>query len=143
MTKLYHIGITVSDLERSLAFYREVIGMEVVSRNEVSGAWFDQLTDNHGARFRVAHLRQGDFVLQLVQYLAAGGERLRLGHNQVGNPHMSFYAEDVERKYAEVRGRAGQRVSPLVTIAVSGRRSFYTYDPDGVPVEFIQAPAPS
>ena len=138
MAELFHVGLTVKNLERSLAFYRDVVGMQPGERFEVTSPEFDTLTNNPGAQLRVCYLTAGSFMLQLIEYVARGGMTLDLHHNNIGSPHMSFYVPDVETKYREVRQRGDVRVtSGLVQIAPT-MRSFYTEDPDGVPVEFLQ-----
>ncbi len=137
MSSLSHVGITVSDIEASIRFYRDVVGMEELSRSrDAGGDWFDKLTENKGARFQVAHLGLGGFTLQLVEYQSAGGDRLALAHNQIGNPHVCITVDDVEGKYAELEG-SGVRRLPF-THHPTGTRSFYVLDPDGVMVEFLQ-----
>jgi catechol 2,3-dioxygenase-like lactoylglutathione lyase family enzyme len=138
MPGLNHVGLTVSDLDRSIEFYRDTVGMKLESRVRIQGDWFDTLTHNRGADIDVAHLTLGTFTLQLVAYLAAGGERLELGHNQVGNPHLCIDVEDVEAKYRAVASTGRFDPTPIVDIMGSGTRSFYVADPDGVPVEFLQ-----
>jgi catechol 2,3-dioxygenase-like lactoylglutathione lyase family enzyme len=99
---------------------------------------FDTLTNNLGAALRVAHLTAGTFMLQIIEYTAGGGPTLDLHHNRVGSPHMSFYVTDIEAKYKAVQQRGDVKItSGLVQIAPN-MRSFYTEDPDGVPVEFLQ-----
>jgi catechol 2,3-dioxygenase-like lactoylglutathione lyase family enzyme len=138
MAQLFHIGLTVKNLERSLAFYRDVAEMTEGEHLEVRSKAFDTLTNNPGAALKVAHLTAGTFMLQLIEYAAAGGSTLDLHHNNVGSPHMSFYVPDVEAKYKEVQRRGDVKItSGLVQIAPN-MRSFYTEDPDGVPVEFLQ-----
>ena len=139
MAELFHIGLTVKNLERSVAFYRDVVGMAEQGRQaELQSKEFDTLTNNRGARLKVAHLTAGPFMLQLIEYAAAGGVTLDLHHNNVGSPHMSFYVPDVEAKYNELQRRGDVTItSGLVQIAPTAR-SFYTEDPDGLPVEFLQ-----
>ena len=139
MAELFHIGLTVKNLERSLAFYRDVVGMKEEERFGVtSSKEFETLTNNPGAQLKGAHLTAGPFMLQLLEYVAAGGITLDLHHNHVGSPHMSFYVPDVEAKYRELQQRGDVKItSGLVQIAPH-MRSFYTEDPDGVPVEFLQ-----
>jgi catechol 2,3-dioxygenase-like lactoylglutathione lyase family enzyme len=138
MPGLNHVGLTVSDVERSIAFYRDTVGMKYIGRTRVSGDWFDTLTHNRGADIDVAHLTLGDFTLQLVQYLAAGGGRLALAHHHVGNPHLCIDVEDVEAKRRALVAAGGLDPTPIVDIMRTGTRSFYVADPDGVPVEFLQ-----
>lgn len=139
-SSLNHIGITVSDIERSLDFYCNVAGFERFSRLQMQGEWFDTLTHNSGSVIDVAMLRLGDFTLQLVQYLEAGGDTLGLGHNRVGNPHLCINVPDVDAQHAECVARGGLDPTPIVDIAGSGSRSFYVHDPDGLPVEFLTRP---
>jgi catechol 2,3-dioxygenase-like lactoylglutathione lyase family enzyme len=138
MAELFHVGLTVKDLDRSLAFYRDVAGMTAGQPFDGQSKEFDTLTNNSGARLRGVHLTAGPFMLQLLEYKAAGGGVLDLHHNKIGSPHLSFYVPDVEAKYAELKRRGDVTItSELVQIA-RNMRSFYTEDPDGVPVEFLQ-----
>lgn len=133
-----HIGLTVRDVERSVAFYRDLAGMEVWSRRQMGGEWFDTLTHNDGAVIDVAMLRLGTFTLQLVQYLEAGGEVLPVAHHHVGNPHLCIYVDDVDAFHAHATAQGGLEPTPIVDILGTGIRSFYVRDPDGIPVEFLQ-----
>lgn len=68
--RLDHVGLTVSDLASSTAFYRDVVDMRVIttSRPRRHGRWFEILTERSGGVVQSAFLRLGDFTLQLVQY---------------------------------------------------------------------------
>lgn len=138
MTGLNHAGLTVSDLDNSIAFYREVVGFELSLRTRVQGDWFDTLTDNRGADIEIAMMTLDGFTLQLVRYHRAGGEQLPLAHHHVGSPHLSIDVDDVETRHAAVCAAGNLRPTPIVDIMGTGIRSFYVRDPDGVPVELIQ-----
>ena len=59
MRVVNHVGLTVTDLGRSVAFYRDVVGLEVqVERFRTGGEWFDKLTENSGAVIHGAMLRR-------------------------------------------------------------------------------------
>ncbi len=140
MAELFHVGLTVKNLGRSVAFYRDVVGMQETEFKmaKVRSEQFDTLTNNPGAELSVAHLTLGPFMLQLIEYVAKGGTTLDLHHNNVGSPHLCIYVLDVEAKLKEVQKRGDVVItSGLVQIAPN-MRSFYTEDPDGVPVEFLQ-----
>src|SRR5208337_3823892 len=76
MAELFHVGLTVKDLERSLTFYRDVAGMTAGKIQLGQSVEFDTLTNNPGARLRAVHLRAGSFMLQLLEYEAGGGTTL-------------------------------------------------------------------
>ena len=139
---LLHIGLTVKDLAASIRFYRDLVGMEITSEFTGHNDWFDKLTNNPGAELKVAHLRLGNYELQLIEYLEGGQEPpAQLGHNRVGSPHMCFVVTNVEQKYSAATERDDVVITSEITNIMAGARSFYTEDPDGVPVEFVQVPA--
>ncbi len=103
MASLNHVGLTVTDLEASLAFYLDVVGMEVVLGGfRTGGEWFDTLTENDRALIEAVLLSAGQTTLQLVQYFEGGNSEAVTGHNRVGNVHLSFNVEDVDAKHAEL-----------------------------------------
>jgi catechol 2,3-dioxygenase-like lactoylglutathione lyase family enzyme len=141
MASLNHVGVTVSDLEASRAFYVNVVGLELVLPGfRTGGEWFDTLTENSGAVVDALLLSAGEMTLQLVQYHEAGNQEAVTGHNRVGNLHLSFDVEDVEAKHAQLKERPELRATAIVQLPVEGHKSFYVRDPDGVPVEFLESP---
>lgn len=139
---LNHVGLCVRDLGVAVDFYRDVAGFEVrVPPTRLGGEWFDTLTWNVGADIEVAMLALDGFIIQLVQYHAAGADAVAPGHNHPGNPHLCIDVDDVDAKHAEVLALAAHRPTAIVDIGGTGARSFYVEDPDGTPVEFLQMPS--
>jgi catechol 2,3-dioxygenase-like lactoylglutathione lyase family enzyme len=135
---LWHAGLTVKDMERSVRFYCDVAGMVEERRAVLKSDAFDTLTNNRGADILVTYLSAGPFTLQLVQYLAGGAGAAGVAHNSIGSPHLCFRVADVEKKFRDISARGHVNVtSPVVQIRET-MRSFYVADPDGVPVEFLQ-----
>jgi len=138
----FHVGLCVSDLDASIRFYEVVAGLRVTERHVSESVKFDELSNNTGTRLAVCYMRTGDFRLQLVQYLRAGGSTNEVRHNNVGSPHLSFFVDDVDAEFERLSGLGWVSIaSPLVTLGPP-MRSFYTLDPDGVPVELLQLTGP-
>lgn len=138
MAELFHIGLTVKNLERSIAFYRDIAEMQEGESLEVQSPAFDRLTNNPGAKLKVIYMQAGSFLLQLIEYVAAGGTTLDLHHHNVGSPYISLYVADVEAKYRQLTSRGDVTITSDIIQIAPNMRSFYTEDPDGVPVEFLQ-----
>lgn len=138
-----HMGLTVRSLARSVAFYRDFIGMDVVYASDtvLGGKWFDTLTSNEGAQILVATLALGHFNLQLIEYRAAGHPPTQLDHSSPGTPHLCVRVDDVEARHLDARQR-GFQPTPLVAHVLFAGQSFYVDDPDGVPVELLQVDPP-
>jgi catechol 2,3-dioxygenase-like lactoylglutathione lyase family enzyme len=138
MAELNHIGLTVRNLDASLKFYREVVGMTVETSFALENGRFAKLTRNPEASIRGVYVLAGSFRLQLLEYVAGGGTGQNIHHNNAGSPHMSFGVPDVEAKYRQVQATAGAKIISDIVEVVPKFRSFYVEDPDGVPVEFFQ-----
>jgi glyoxylase I family protein len=134
----FHVGLTVSDIERSLRFYLDVVGLDEAYQTVMETEAFDRLTNNRGTKIRVAGLTAGAFMLQLVEYVSGGGKTLDLEHRNVGNPHLSFYCDDPPALRKRLEQRGDVNITSEIVEINPGQLSFYVADPDGVPVEFIQ-----
>ncbi|MBI4311816.1 MAG: VOC family protein [Chloroflexi bacterium] len=134
-----HSSFTVSDLDRSVAFYRDLIGFRVENVFEAKGEGIQQITGFRDAHLRVAHLLLGDFRLELIQYLTPRGKAIDLATNNVGSAHIAFYADDVGKTYHEMQGK-GVRFKGAPVAGAPGRpRVAYFLDPDGIPLELSEA----
>jgi len=138
---LYHIGLTVSDLERSMAFYEQAVGMTLEYRSVVASEAFDKLIAIDGIHIQFCYLTLGDFRLQLIEYVSGGSDaKLDLKHNKVGNPHISLWVDDVESQHARLKAIGANITSEILTQESADicARTFYVVDPDGVQVEFCE-----
>ena len=145
-TLLNHAGITVTSIEASRAFYEDVVGMSFYRKgNGSSGDWYDTLTENTGAVSSAVILKSDNFLLQLVEYHEGGNPESVTGHHRVGNVHFCINCEDVDAKRAEIVALGKYPCTEIVSLPggglrADGMRSFYTRDPDGIPVEFLFMP---
>src|SRR4051812_28708995 len=105
MTELFHVGLTVKNIERSLVFYRDVVGMKHVATAVKDTEEFRKLTSNAEAKLKNARLMLGQFKMHITEYLEGAGEPLELHHKKPGTAHMTFWVPDVEAKYREVKAR--------------------------------------
>ena len=143
-TGVSHIAFCVKDIEASLAFYRDILGMQVT---------LDQVQDTtagglphvyHQARKtrRTVHLRYGDH--QSLPFLvmtshpdeAADGAPIKL--DQMGISHLSFTVPDVKALAAELMAKGVKLAAPMeaFTNAQGEVGSIFVYDPDGILVQF-------
>jgi catechol 2,3-dioxygenase-like lactoylglutathione lyase family enzyme len=135
----WHVGLTVTNIDRSAAFYRDIVGMQEGERQHSANAAFGRLVNNPGAILASVFLTLDGFTLQLLQYLAQGGVALAVAHHNTGSPHFSFFVADVQEKYQALSARGDAEITSEIVPNQSGTiRSFYVNDPDGVPVEFVE-----
>jgi len=142
------VGLTVSDMDRSLQFYTQVLDFVKVSDTEVAGSPYERLEGVFGARLRVVRLRLGDEVLQLTQYLAPQGRPFPADSrsNDRWFQHVAIIVSDMDRAYARLRqfkvqhASTGPQLLPKTIPNAAGIRAFYFRDPDGHFLEILQFP---
>jgi lactoylglutathione lyase len=140
---VFHSSFTVSDLDRSLEFYRDLLGMEVVFEQYSDHPYISQLVGFEDARLRVAYLRvPGDtHMLELIEYVQPQAPGSPLPANAVGGAHLCFYVADIHETHTRLRQAGTTFVSEPVEIqAGSNRGAFgvYLQDPDGITLELHQ-----
>jgi catechol 2,3-dioxygenase-like lactoylglutathione lyase family enzyme len=145
MPSLQHTGLTVRDLERSLAFYRDVLGMELVFRQEKQGGYLAEIVGYPDAHVRMAHVAfPGDtHRVELFEYVTPP-PRGRPGEpRDVGITHVCVVVEDIESLYGRLVDAGVDFYSAPVAVdtgANAGGRGVYLHDPDGVTLELFQPP---
>jgi len=138
--RFWHVGLTVTDLDKSANFYRDIVGMEEGARAHSANAQFAALVNLPGAQLKSVFLTLDGVTLQLLQYLTQRGNALELAHNNIGSPHLSFFVPDIAAKYQSLTSNGEVRItSSIITNASGTIRSFYIADPDGVPIEFVES----
>jgi lactoylglutathione lyase len=137
-----HIGVCVSDLERSSRFYVEVLGFTALFTMEM-GDEVAATMEIDGARFRSRMLRRGDVRVELLHWLTpdAGGDRTRRPMTQFGVTHLCFRVDDIDDLVAAARqwgGDAHEHTLSVLEGAGEGGgavKLLYLTDPDGVRIE--------
>ena len=137
-----HSSFTVSNMERSVDFYHDLLGFTVESLFEAQGATIEQITALPGAHVTVVHLLLGSFRLELVQYLSPAGQVIDTATQNVGSAHIAFYTEDVEATYRNLRDKGVHFKGAPVAAAPGRPRVAYFLDPDGIILELSEEQAP-
>ncbi len=141
-----HTGITVSDLDRSIAFYRDILGLEVTEKIPCRGELFEKITGVPGAEIDIAYVRAPGHQIELLCYRnPADRVRSTLRPCDSGAMHLTFRVEDIGAVVEAARVAGFEAVNPIQTVADGprkGLRGIYARDPDGVVLEFLQFPEP-
>jgi diaminopimelate decarboxylase len=140
-----HASVSCADLDRSLHFYCDILGLAVRARGEAEGAEFE-VSGISEPQVRWADLvLPGGHVLELIEYVCPRGWPVRPEPNDPGATHISLRVADADAAHRRLCDAGVAVRGEPVTIgtpgAWSGARVFYCADPDGVTVEVIQ-PAP-
>jgi catechol 2,3-dioxygenase-like lactoylglutathione lyase family enzyme len=140
--------MTVGNMERSIAFYSEVLGFEKISDAEVWGDEYEHLQGLFGLRMRVVRIRLGDEAIELTEYLTPRGRPIPVDSRSHDRwfQHIAIIVSDMDRAYARLRQHRVEQASPAPQRLpdwnpnAGGIRAFYFKDPDGHPLEILWFP---
>lgn len=144
-----HINIVVSDLERSCAFYTEILGFKIIRRAHLQGAWIEHIVGLQNVSADVIYIvaEGGEPRIELLQYVHPTGEALPQNSiaNTVGLRHVALQVEDIEFTTQKLVEAGVKLFSDPVTVPASviehdaGHKTLvYFTDPDGVILELAQ-----
>lgn len=150
---VWHFSFTVSDLGRSVEFYRDLLGMELVAEQRQANEYTRRLVGYADADLAVAQLRVpgaepgvSGHHLELIQYHAPRSQLPTPTRNTVGAAHLAFVTGDLDGAHRSLIERGVVFVSPPneITEGVNrGGKTCYFLDPDGITLELVQPPASS
>jgi catechol 2,3-dioxygenase-like lactoylglutathione lyase family enzyme len=146
MPTLHHTGLTISDLQRSLRFWRDGMGMEVLFEQEKVGGYLETIVGEPGAHVRMAHLAFGDdgTRIELFQYVAPSGGKHLQRPADLGFAHICVACDDLDGRLERLIAAGGTPFSEPVEIDTGvnrGGRGVYLRDPDGHVVELFERPS--
>ncbi|PTD19976.1 VOC family protein [Sphingomonas fennica] len=139
---LNHVGLTVADLDRSIAFYTSIFDVAVHGPWDRTGPGLGKVTGYPGCSVRQAFLDFGrrDQLIELLEY-TNGGTVVDPANGNAGAAHFAVVVEDVDALYADLSARGHRFVSPPITTSPNPLfwgRVTYLIDPDGFRVELYQ-----
>lgn len=141
--RLSHIGICVSDLERSLRFYRDQLGFRRVSELEIGGEPTSTLLQIDDVDLHAVYLERDGTRIELLHYKRPGatGPDSPRPMNQVGLTHLSLRVDRLADLLRDLEN-AGVRVleKSKIEIPAFDAAAVFVTDPDGTLIELVQAP---
>ena len=145
VTRIDHVGITVSDMDRALGFYRDLLGLRVVADSTVSEPEVADLLGLDSVQLRIVDLDSGDGrVVELIQYLQPKGARIDYESADAATAHIAFTVDDLVSVHERLV-RAGATIVSRRPITISepggsfdGAICLYVRDPDGVILELVE-----
>lgn len=142
---IHHVGLVVTDLDRSLEFYGKLLGVDSYPVVHSSGERIDRAMQLDGVRMRYAMFDLGGVRLELVQYEQPPGRDLQRRNNDLGSSHVALRVDDLNPAYRYLLDQGiAVNASPNTVLrgAGAGNRYCYFRDPDDLQLEIYEV-APS
>lgn len=144
LTAMHHLGLTVADLERSIRFYRDVLGLPLLGRRRADADYVAQQTGFPGLHLDVASFQiapGSEQMLQIAQYLNHAGADSDQASNRPGNTHLCLVVDDIHAAFQDLKAKGVKFKTPPIEITAGphkGGFGMYLFDPDGYTIELHQ-----
>lgn len=143
LRSFFHTGFVVKDLDKSVAFYTEVLGMRTAARVERKGEFANQLLGFPDAHIKGALVDKGEgHQLELLQYINPPSGTGGIARNDLGAAHLAFFVDNIDMFYEETKERGLRFNNPPAALADDQghlqRKALYAQDPDGNWLEFVE-----
>ena len=140
MKNIRHTGIVVTDMERSLRFYRDLMGLKPVIDFTEKGEFIDTISKGKGIDLRMVKLVAEDGgMIELLHYVS--NPQPGRGDNELwetGPTHVAFSVDDVDEVYRQWSSQ-GVKCNSKPVVAPDGKaKLFFCQDPDGTYLEIVQ-----
>ena len=145
--RIYHVGLTVSDLERSIAFYRDVLGLEFQGEIFMEGEETDKMFRRVNCKARVAYLNGSKAVeappVELIQFVNNEVKKVPSDLFTTSISEVCFYTDDIDSAYKQlvdnnVECLSERQYFDFRADGFGESRAFYFRDPDGIILEMMQ-----
>ena len=149
---IWHVSFTVSNLEASVKWYTEVLGLEYVRGQVQHNEYTSRLVAFPDAHLKVAQLVVPGMPvpvsrhhIELIEYVHPRGETIPLDINSTGTGHWAFIVDDIHKEFERLKA-LGVRFKAEAPIAITegvnqGGYTIYFLDPDGITLEIQQPPS--
>jgi len=144
ITGVGHTGITVSDMDRAIGYFRDALGLPVSDVIPCSGEMFEQITGVPGCVIGICYVTAPNHTIELLCYSTPPGKTtstLRPCDN--GHFHLCFDVDDIAAVIGAGRKYGFEPVNPVQTVPdgpLAGTKVIYTKGPDNLTVELMEHP---
>jgi len=134
-----HIGIVVTNMENSLKFYRDQLGLKIIKDMDEQGNYLDNMLSLNDVRVRTVKLsaNENTTLVELLEFESHNDNKIRNFYT-IGASHVAFTVDDIEKLYVNlseknIKFNAIPQKSPDGLVKVT-----FCKDPDGTPIELVE-----
>lgn len=141
ITTMNHTSFTVEDLQKSLQFYRDILGLEVISLAERDKEFSSKVSGVDNAKMNIAYIKANNGTIELIEYTSGKGKILDTTTSNVGSAHVCFNVKDFDKWIEHLNTNHVIFRGQVCTVPVGpnkDRKVVYATDIDGNNLEFIE-----
>ena len=134
-----HTGIICKDLEKSLEFYKDYLGLEVIQDFWDDSDYINEITGISGANVHMIKLKADDgTVLELLDYVTHPTDTIKQEVYNVGACHVAFQVHDIEQAYVDLIRKGVNFLSGPILSSEGIAKVCFCMDPDNTRIELVE-----
>jgi catechol 2,3-dioxygenase-like lactoylglutathione lyase family enzyme len=145
LDRVHHIGINVSDLHRSIGFYRDLFGVDPLFVNDMRGEGLATGAGLPEADLRFCMMKISNVVLEIIEWRTPNAKPALADGPHVGGFHIAFEVDDIDAVHRALQARGIEFTAALHRFgeadeapSIAGATFVYFKDPDGIGLEVYQ-----
>ncbi len=147
INQVIHIGITISDMDRSIEFYENILGLTFIGEMIMEGVETDILFGRENCKVRVAYLNGSQELfspnIELLQFIGDKVESNTADLNKVSIAEVCFHVDDIDKTYTILKDKGVYFISEPQTFDFTEQgfgksKAVYFKDPDGIILELLE-----
>lgn len=140
MLNIRHAGIVVSDLKKSLRFYKDLLRLKIIKDHHEKSNYIETILGIKRADVRTIKLAadDGNLIELIYYYLPKLKSKRKANINEIGSSHISFLVKNVDREYLRLKKRGVEFISPPKVSPNNYAKVCFCKDPDGIFVELVE-----
>lgn len=141
IVNMNHVSFTVSNLDESMKFYKDILGLELISLAERDEDFSSRVSGIEGAKLNIAYMQAPNCAIELIEYTSGKGCRLDTSTNNIGSTHVCFHVDDFDGWIKRMEANNVRYRGEICEVPAGpnkGRRVVYMMDNDGNNLEFIE-----
>ena len=146
LSTIHHVGLIVTDFDKSVAFYSKLLGMEPTITADVHDKpAFDAQTQTTDARALVAFFEVANSSVEVIQFVKPQESIEQVSVHRPGSKHLCFAVDDCEATYKDMLAEGYEFLAAPCHFgpeqgALNGIVFSYFLDPDGNVIEILEDP---
>ena len=147
LKEVMHIGITVSNIENSIKFYRDILGLTLIGQALMEGKETDALFAMNNCKVKIAYLNGSDNIIappiELLEFITPETTKDKAKLNKISVSEICFRVENIEKVYKHLINNNVECLSEpqefdFTSYGFSKSKALYLKDPDGIILELME-----
>jgi catechol 2,3-dioxygenase-like lactoylglutathione lyase family enzyme len=139
--QIHHVAIIVKDIENSIKFYRDVLGLPLLYTTSIKGEEVSKGVGLKNVDLRTAMFKVGDTLLEITAYLNPKGRLQDRLPCDVGQMHLAFKVKNLRKLYEDLKNKGVEFNTPPNIVKEGPMKGWvwvYFKDPDGAVLELVE-----